>query len=154
MDDLDFILGLSKPETNAGRITFIPAQTIKQQYIQNGRHIIQRNKKGDKVGYVLFGSPRAGKLLRVEHVVINYDLRQRGHGMDVLRELINRASVHNCRGIYLRCADDNPAAHELWSAAGFTRTHTLKPQNKRQRTLGVYTYDLWPMLWSLEKKDE
>lgn len=148
MSDLGFILALSRPETNAGRVTFIPETTIEQQYIKNGRYIVQRNRMGCEVGYLLHGSPRAGGLLRVEHVVIDYDLRQRGHGMDVLRELINRAIAANCRGIYLRCADDNPTAHELWSAAGFERTHTIAPANKRKRTLGVYTYDLWPVLWS------
>ena len=141
-DDFDFITGLMRENTAA--LGFIPAPTVEQQYIAQGRYLLQ-SRRGLPVGYLLHGAPTAGGVLTIAQHVIEYDLRQNGHGMDLFRRLLARANGANCRAIRLKCADDLPS-QAFWQAAGFQRIHTLRPDNWRKRTVGVYELPLWARL--------
>lgn len=143
-DDLSFILGLANEHEEA--VGFIPSAGI-AEYVADGDYIIQRDRRGRRVGYLLHGKPTSGGILTVAQAVIDYDFRQRGHGLSVMAELIQRAAAVNARTVKLTCADDLHEAHLLWRAAGFERVNTLPATNRRNRTKGVYLYELWPMLF-------
>lgn len=144
MDDLTFIRGLADDNENA--VGFIPHSGI-AEYVADGDYILQHDSRGRRVGYLLHGKATPGGLLTVAQLVIDFDFRQRGHAMDTMRKLIERAVMANVREIKLTCADDLPAAHGLWTAAGFERTRTIEPSNTRKRSKGVYLLDLWPRLF-------
>ena len=144
MDDYNFVLGLMRHNYDA--LGFIPAPTIASRYLPLGRYIIQRQRTGRPVGYILHGKPAPGGVLTIAQAVIEYDHRERGHGMDAVATLIERAQQANCRAIVLGCAGDLPA-NAFWRAAGFEQTAVLHPENKRNRAKNIYTLDLWPTLF-------
>lgn len=141
--DLEFVIGLMKQNTDA--LGFIPETTVDQRYIRQGRFIIQK-RNGNPVGYVLHGKPTAGGVLSIAQAVIDYDFRQRGHGMDAISTLIDRAKAVNCRAIKLRCADDLQA-NSFWQQIGFELCRVDSPSNRRRRRINTYMMDLWPTLW-------
>lgn len=143
MDDLSFILGLMKQNTDA--LGFIPGSTVADRYIAKGRYIIQ-SPSGVAVGYILHGKPVAGHILTIAQAVVEYERREQGHGMDAVNELIERARRANCRSIVLKCAEDLKANH-FWLTAGFEKTSVLQKANRRNRAINVYVMDLWPGLF-------
>jgi GNAT superfamily N-acetyltransferase len=140
MNDLDFIIGLMKTETE--NLGFIPAPTIAQRYIPTGRFLIQRS--GHEIGYLLHGKPTPGGFLTIAQAVIEVDHRLQGHGMDLTQRLIDRARDHNVRVIKLRCADN---AVQFWQSVGFEITRRDSPDNRRKRAINTMMLDLWPRLF-------
>lgn len=147
MDDYQFILGLANENEEA--LGFIPAAGI-QEYVTNEEYILQHDSRGKPVGYLLHGIPTPGGVLTIAQHCIEYDLRQRGHGLDVVRQLIDRANQYQCRAISLKCAEDLPSNY-FWLFAGFEHTAVLKRNNRRKRNLNRYLMDLWPTLFTWAK---
>jgi ribosomal protein S18 acetylase RimI-like enzyme len=144
MDDVNFILGLMRENTDA--LGFIPASTIESRYVAGAQYLLQANIYGKHVGYLLHGKPAPGGVLTIAQAVIDYDFRNRGHGEDVVTRLIERAQIANCRAIKLRCADDL-TANGFWQAQGFELVNTLEVANRRQRLIHTYMLPLWSTLF-------
>jgi GNAT superfamily N-acetyltransferase len=144
MDDIAFILGLMKQNTD--EVGFIPSTTVSSRYIAEERYIIQRDRRGRQVGYILHGKPTAGGVLTVAQAVVEVDHRDKGFGQMEAMRLIERAKKANARAVKLRCASDLDA-NAFWLAMGFEHTNTLTPENRRQRAINAYLMDLWPTLF-------
>ncbi len=145
MDDLSWIIGLMRENTHS--LGFIPDTTLQEQYLANGRYVLQRNERGYRVGYLLHGKPMQGGLLVVSQHCIDMDKRLRGYGEKAFQEVIERARQANCRGIKLRCAEELES-NAFWQAQGLEVVSVQHPQNWRKRAINVYLLDLWPRLWS------
>lgn len=143
MNDFDFIVGLGNQHFE--QLGFIPATAIANQYIANGRYVIQK-RRGDSVGYILHGKPSAGGILTIAQHCIEYDFRDRGYGRTALDVVIDRAKQANCRAIKATVAEDLEC-HPFWQAYGFEITRVLSPDNARNRQKMVYIFDLWPRLF-------
>ncbi len=147
MSDLEFIVNTMKQERDA--VGFIRNTTLQTQYIDNQRYIIQRNTHGIPVGYLLHGSLRPASLLSITQALIDVDRRNIGFGEQSVISVIERAKQAQCRAIKVRCAEDLQS-NGFWQALGFQRTAIEYPPNTRHRAIYVYTYDLWPLLFSHE----
>lgn len=150
MKDSSYIGGLMAEMTNnvqQGCFSLIPFSTIEHQYIRNSRYILQRDRRGRVVGYILHGALKPGRPLHLTQVAIEYDLWERGHGLDAVRELLRRADGAMSSSIILRCALDLPAI-SFWNNLGF-RTHSVVPGGKRRnREIVVMRLPLPPGLFS------
>lgn len=144
MDLVEYIDGLRRENSEA--LGFIPKSAIAQQYIRNGRYLIQRDLRGRRVGYILHGAIRPCGILKIEQAVIDYDRRLLGFGNDVVSQLLKRAGQANVRCVYLHCAD-GLESNSFWLASGFVKTKTAHPDNRRQRAIHTYVMDLWPRLF-------
>lgn len=144
MHALEFITGLMAQNSDA--LSFIPDTTLVNRYLANGHYVIQEDRRGKSMGYILHGVPKAGQVLAISQAVIDYDYRQRGHGLLAVRSIIDRAQTNNCRALRCRCAEDLEAT-QFWEAAGFRHTATQYPDNRRERAIHIYMYDLWPRLF-------
>ena len=140
MNHLALITGLMKSESDA--LGFIPMTTIKKQYIENGRYLVAANQRG----YLLHGKLQPGAIVSITQAVVEYDWRSRGYGHDLVVAFIERCKTHNIKAIKLRCAD-NLDANGFWLAAGFNLTRLDKPNNRRNRIINTYLYDLYPRLF-------
>jgi GNAT superfamily N-acetyltransferase len=141
---IEFITGMMRENYTA--VGFIPETTVEQQYIRQGRYLIQSDLRGRPVGYLLHGSPAAGQILSVAQAVVDYDFRNRGFGEMEVQRLIERAQLANCRSIKLRCADDLQS-NLFWQSMGFEKVNTLHVSNTRQRAINVYMLPLWKSLF-------
>jgi len=139
MDDTSFIIGLMKTETDA--LGFIPSTAIQSRWIPKGHYIIQKDSRGKRRGYLLYGPPKAGRDLHVNQVCIEYDQRLRGFAFLAVRELINIAHDADCAAITLRCASTLPA-NWFWMAIGFQLIGITAGGLRRGRTISTYRLDL------------
>ncbi len=139
MDDLDYIVGLMRTETDA--VGFIPSTAIANYWLRRGQYIIPRSRHGPRRGYLLHGPTKPHKLLRVHQVLIDYDWRRRAHATAAVRQLIARARRAGAPTIQLRCAADLDA-NAFWLAMGFTPTGIQNPPNRRSRAIITYRLDL------------
>jgi GNAT superfamily N-acetyltransferase len=142
METTAFVAGLMKQNSNA--LGFIPTTRL-YKYEADGQIIVQRDTRGREAGYLIHGKPVAGQTLSIAQAVIEYDRRNHGFGELAVLSLFYRARQSNCAAIKLRCADDL-AANAFWQSLGFEMTGVLRPMNKRQRAINVYTLQLWPLL--------
>lgn len=155
MLDKDFITGTMRQgyNTEPNSLGFIPDTKIASYYIPRGFYLIQSDRRGRSVGYILHGKPQLGGVLTIAQAIIDVDHRLVGHGEGVVSRLVERASAAQCSSIKLRCAVDLPA-NEFWVSCGFELIHTAHPRNKRQRAINIYLMQLWKSLWDLERGDD
>ena len=142
----EFIIGLMRQGYNIepNQLGFIPAPKVRDYYVVNGWYVLQTDRRGRQMGYILHGHPRPGYILTIPQAIIDIDHRNRGFGELALLQVINRAKQANCRAIKLRCAADLEA-NDFWRQ-WFHIVNTELPGNKRQRAIHTYMIDLWPRL--------
>jgi hypothetical protein len=145
-DDVSWITGLMRQNYDA--VGFLPEFAIAEQYVANGRYVVQTDERGRKVGYLLHGKPTPGGILTVAQHCIETDKRLRGYGQDAFKVLLERARISNCRAIKVRCASDLPS-NEFWQAMGLKRVNVQAGGRKRQRDINVMLLDLWPTLFEV-----
>lgn len=139
MDPADFICGLMRRNTDA--VGFITRPTIEKRFVPKGHYVIQRNRHGQPIGYLLHGPVHPDGTLHVHQACIELDRRNRGFGHQAVRTLIERAIRHHARTILLRCAADLEAT-TFWTACGFL-PFALSPGGKRrQRTILHFSLEL------------
>lgn len=131
MDTVDFICGLMRTDYPA--LGFIPEPTIEHQYIAQNRYILQVDRYGRKVGYLLHGAIHCGRPVVVSQAMIDYDFRLRGHGQAAVAELIRRATIGGASSIALRCAADLPAV-QFWQSCGF-QVASIEPGGQRRNRM-------------------
>lgn len=136
MNDTAFIVHLMRTETDA--LGFIPSTAIKTRWIPTGRYIIQRNRTGRRVGYLLHGPLHQGKPLHVNQVCIDIDDRLCTYAAQAVTELIKRARTVRATEIRLRCALDLPA-NQFWTAMGFIPQTVTDGGRRRKRKIVHYT---------------
>ena len=139
MSITSWIVGLVKVHDAA--VGFIPEPTVKRQYIQRGRYVLQHNEGGQRVGYLLHGAMHCGRPVVVSQTVIDYDYTLRGYGQAVVHELIQRAEGAGATAIRVRCATDLDAL-AFWQSIGFTLRDTVPGGNARNRQIARLVYPL------------
>lgn len=137
MNDLAYIVGLMRENYKA--LGFIPQGTIGTRYIAKNRYLLIPNR-----GYLLHG---VGVDWHISQAVIDYDFRNRGHGFDMVNQLIERAKAQQARRILLRCAEDLEA-NSFWLACGFEFVRNYQPANQRKREIKLYELCLQERLLS------
>lgn len=146
MDDLAFIVGLMRKNTDA--LGFIPITSIKTNYIDKGRYVLQTDRRGRKVGYLLHGTIKAGKPVVITQHVIEYDKRLQGFGWDAFRQFVKRCATFQASLISLKCGSDLPAV-QFWQSCGFMTTNIILGGIRRKRI--IFEMQL-PLTESLPKK--
>lgn len=141
MNNANFIITLMKTETDA--LGFIPAPSIRTRWIPNGRFILQRNRHGRRVGYLLHGPPKIHRPLFVNQICVDIDDRLRKYAAAAVLELLARARSAGASSIRLRCAEDLDA-NLFWRALGFTPTHLSVGGKRRKRSIVHYKLTLEP----------
>jgi len=139
-----WIIGLMRENYEA--VGFIPASTVEQRYIAQGRAIIQADERGRKVGYLLHGALRYAAPLSVAQHCIQTDSRLRGYGETAVRTLIERAEQAGVSAITVRCADDLPSV-DFWRGQGFQTRCIIPGGTSRQRSIVCMVLPLAVPLW-------
>lgn len=142
MNDLDFIVGLAKQETDA--LGFIPRIGI-AEYIHRDCFVIAE-PRGRKLGYVLHGVPVPYRHVSITQAMIDFDFRNAGHGVDVVNVVIERAIAGYAAGVQVRCGSDL-ASNEFWKHMGFQLVGIEQRNNRRKRAINVYSLPLLPTLF-------
>lgn len=141
--NVSWIAGLMRHNYEA--VGFLPESAIEQQYVANGRYVLQADERGRNVGYLLHGKPTPGAILTVAQHCIETDKRLRGYGQEAFKTLLDRAKIANCRAIKVRCAVDLPS-NAFWREMGLEIVSVQSGGKHRQRDINVMLLDLWPRL--------
>ena len=139
MDPTAFICGLMRKNTDA--LGFIPETAIQRRFVPAGNYVIQHNRHGKAIGYLVHGPVDAFRILHVHQTCIELDRRNRGFGQAAVKTLIERATRHQARRILLKCAADLEAI-PFWISTGFLPTHVATGGRRRQRKLVYFELDL------------
>lgn len=127
-----WIAGLMRENYEA--VGFLPYVSVEQQYVANGRYVLQQDERGRRVGYLLHGAPEYGRSLNVAQHCIQYDSRTRGYGEQALATLVERAERAGCAGIRARCATDLESVG-FWLAQGFELREVIPGGRSRDRRI-------------------
>lgn len=142
MDPTAYICGLMRENTNA--VGFIPEPAIRGRFVKTGRYILQQDRWGKVVGYLIYGPVSPDGTLRVHQAAIELDKRFKHFGQMAIIELINRARKLGARRVFLRCAEDLEAV-VFWHQCGFLATHFSTGGQRRTRTIVNFRLDLEPL---------
>ncbi len=129
MNDFEFIVGLMRDNYEA--VGFLPRIAV-SNYLTERSHVLIPNK-----GYLLYENPKPYQILRIAQSCVDYDLRQRGYGQQMIAQVIADAEAHYVSAIRLRCAE-NLDANNFWAAMGFEKIRILSPDNQRHRRINVW----------------
>ncbi len=126
---------------NYEALGFIPNTTVERRYVAKSRYILQKNKSGRPVGYLLHGVINPGRAVVVSQHCIEYDKRARGYGQLAFEELKRRAQIGNGSSIVLRCAVDLSAL-DFWQSVGFQIIEVVPGGVARNRLVAKMVYPL------------
>lgn len=128
---------------NADDLAFYPINTL-QEALETG-HIIVGEENGDPAGYLWHGPVRSSHPVVIYQACIDYDLRRRQLGHNMVRQLIDRGKVSGATAIRLRCASSSDST-QFWQAIGFYVTNVTQGGRKRNRSINHFWTDLRPTL--------
>lgn len=132
MSPTEFICGLMRHDTDA--LGFIPKPAIQERWIHQGNYIIQTNRFGAPVGYLLHGPVNDQRTMYVNQACIEMSKRNRGFGQAAVKTLVERAVKAGATTILLRCARDLNAV-EFWISCGFDPIAVTPGGARRQRMI-------------------
>lgn len=119
---------------NYEAVGFLPHDSVRDQYLEHGRYVLQADEAGHKVGYLLHGAPATGQPLNVAQHCIQMDRRSHGYGEQALAVLIERAERAGCSAIRVRCATDLESLG-FWLGQGFQLINVVPGGARRQRQI-------------------
>ncbi len=131
-DPTSWITGLMRE--NCESVGFLTYESVRDQYVANGRYVLQADEAGRTVGYLLHGAPRVGRSLNVAQHCIEYDRRRHGYGEQALKALIERAERAGASAIRARVATELDALH-FWRAQGFQVRDIVPGGARRGRSI-------------------
>lgn len=142
MNPTAIICGLMADNRHA--VGFIPEPTVQERYINTGRYILQQDRWGNTVGYLLYTPLHAGGQIVVHQACIDLDNRFKHFGQLAVIELTRRARRRGASAIHLRSTDDiEPVI--FWHQCGFVATHLTKGGQRGTRTIVHFRLDLQPI---------
>lgn len=139
MDPIDFICGLMRQNTNA--LGFIPRPALITQFVKRDRYILQLNRSGAPIGYLLHGPKHPDGHMNISQACIELDKRNRGFGSAVVQNLLRRAGRARATYINLRCACDLDAS-SFWIQAGFIPIAIVPGGRRRKRNIVCFRHTL------------
>lgn len=139
MDPTEFICGLMRHNSDA--LGFIPSTAIAGRWVKQGTYILQKNRFGKPVGFLLHGNVNDDKTLYIHMACVEIDKRNRGFGKSAVAQLVKRAMQGGARTILLRCASDLDAV-SFWQSCGFIPIAVTPGGTRRQRTIIQYEMTL------------
>lgn len=98
---------------NSDHLGFIPRSRL-DEYEANDQILIQKDGS-EPCGYLIFG--KEWPFLNIYQACIEYDVRRRHHGMEIVDRL-EKYAKQNHSGIYLRCRE-GMSANDFWEACGY-----------------------------------
>lgn len=132
MSPTEFICGLMRQDSDA--LGFIPKPAIDARWIQQGNFIIQTDRFGGPVGYLLHGPVNDARTMHINQACIEMTKRNRGFGQAAVAKLVKRAVKAGATNILLRCASDLDAV-EFWISCGFVPIAIRPGGARRRRTI-------------------
>ena len=119
---------------NYDAVGFIPEPTVRDRYIRRELYLLQKDSRGNRIGYLLHGPIEPGKPVVVSQHCIQYEKRMLGYGRSTFKELLKRCRQGGASSIHLRCADDLPAV-QFWQTCGFQVSKVTPGGQKRHRMI-------------------
>lgn len=139
MDTTDFICSLMRHNTDA--LGFITRPTIENRFVPRNLYVIQTNRFGKPIGYIIHGPVHKNGDLYIHQACIEIDRRNRGFGQAAVQTVITRATRHQARAILLRCPADLDAVL-FWRSCGLLPTHISPGGARRRRTIVHFRLEL------------
>lgn len=139
MHPTEFICGLMRQNTD--ELGFIPNTAIADRWVAQDLYVLQKNRFGKPVGYILHGKVNDDHTMYIHQACIELDKRNRGFGKAAVARVVKRAIQHKARTILLRCASDLDAV-SFWQSCGFTPIAVTPGGARRQRTIIQYEMNL------------
>lgn len=139
MNPTEFICGLMRENTDA--VGFIPRPTVLKEFILKDRYILQVNRFGKVVGYLLHGPTRPDRHMKIHQACIRLDKRNHGFGVAAVRTLFARALKRQALTITLHCADELEATL-FWCKCGFVPIDYRPGGKRRRRAIITFRADL------------
>lgn len=127
---------------NAEDLAFFP-KTVLEREIGNARIILARFN-GEPCGYLYHGALR-GVDLKIHQACIEYDLRGRLYGAQLVRDIVALANAAGMSSISCRCGSDI-LANGFWQAVGFECIGISKGGARRMRDINHWRMELSPDL--------
>jgi len=140
--DLTYIDSLQRK--NAEQLAFYPKQVFERE-VDNHRILLAR-VNNDPAGYIYHGS--FGETLKIHQACIQYDLRGKLYGAELVRFLIKMASGMASNAISLRCGSDIEA-NGFWRSMGFECERVTQGGIRRRRDINHWFLQLQPTLFSM-----
>ena len=128
---------------NADDLAFYPLDTLNEAL--EGGQIITGQENGEPAGYLWHGPVRPSHPVVIYQACIDYDMRRRQLGHDMVRQLIEMGKVGGSTAIRLRCASSSEST-QFWQAIGFYVTNVTEGGRKRKRDINHFWTDLRPTL--------
>ena len=129
---------------NADDLAFYPLSTL-EKAIGAGQ-VLVAEENGEPCGYLWCGSIRSGWPVTIYQACIDYEVRRREKGWDLVRQLIAFAQAGGATAIRLKCAS-SALSNEFWQAIGFRCVNVTQGGIKRARQLNHWWTPVAPTLF-------
>jgi ribosomal protein S18 acetylase RimI-like enzyme len=128
---------------NGNDIAFYPLDALATA-LESG-HIITGEENGVPAGYLWHGPIHPSRPIVIYQACIDYDLRRRQLGHNLVRQLIDIGKVSGATAIRLGCASSSEST-QFWQAIGFYVTNVTAGGHRRKRDINHFWADLRPTL--------
>tara|TARA_Y100000310_G_scaffold335509_1_gene417731 strand:+ start:538 stop:1080 length:543 start_codon:yes stop_codon:yes gene_type:complete len=132
---------------NVDDLAFYPIRTLERA--MEYHRILTCYDNDECAGYLWHGPVRAGYDTVIYQACVDYDLRRRTLGWDMVRSLIDRCLVGGGVGVRLRCASSSNS-NEFWQSIGFYCTKISQGGIKRGRNINHWRTDVHPTLFTVD----
>lgn len=117
---------------NADDLAFYPLSTLEKALAAN--QIMVAYENSEPCGYLWFGSVRSGYPITIYQACIDYDVRRRAHGWNLVADLMMIGRTAGANAIRLKCAS-SALSNDFWRAIGFDCVNVTRGGVKRGRDI-------------------
>ena len=126
---------------NAEALSFYPKSCFEREQIQN--RIVLGLLNNEPCGYIYHGALRIE--VKIHQVCIQYDVRRKLYGAELVNFIEQKAISNNCCLITLRCGFDLDA-NNFWKELGYNCIGIVEGGIRRQRKINIWQKQLQSML--------
>lgn len=138
--DLLYIDSLQRK--NAEELSFYPSQVFEREIVN--KRLLLAKVNNEPAGYLYHGA--FGPIVKIHQACIQYDLRGKLYGAELVRLLIKIAEQKKSMSITLRCGSDIEA-NGFWKTMGFVCEGITKGGARRMRDINCWRHDINPQLF-------
>ncbi|MBD0851867.1 GNAT family N-acetyltransferase [Maribacter arenosus] len=111
-----------------------------QEHAKKGNIIGAFSNANDLLGYLLFSVTVSKRTIRVVHLCISQNHRNKGVAKLLVNELRDKFSTR-LKGIVLSCREDYVEATKFWRTYGFKALNRIRSRSKKKHFLVIWWYD-------------
>lgn len=123
---------------NSKTLGHFPEGAFKEHALRG--NLICAHKDGDLLGYLLFSVTKSKLFIRVVHLCISKDNRDKGVARSLMDFVKNKYSL-SLKGIALNCREDYTEATKFWQKYGFVARNKVRSRSKQEKYLIKWWYD-------------